>query len=76
LNVWGSFREGADARRRSADEIDESVDPRIQALWRTGNADGLIRFFESESDAARQLEAAEALAIWATKRRLTSDRGA
>jgi hypothetical protein len=53
---------GADAPRRSPDDIDESVNPRIQALWRTGNTDGLMRFFESETDDARQLEAAEALA--------------
>ena len=53
--------EGKDAAGHSQD-VDEDVDPRILELWRQGDSDSLVRFFEDVSDVSLQLEAAEALA--------------
>ena len=55
-------RRDEQARSRGAEDVDESVDPRVQQLWKTGDVGGLTRLFDAESDVARQLEVAEALA--------------
>jgi len=46
----------------TGDEIDQSVDPSVQALWREGDTNALMRIFEDAADVRLQLAAAEALA--------------
>lgn len=52
----GSAGGGADQ------EVDESIDARIQGLWRDRDVDALIRVVEEDPSPRLQLEAAEALA--------------